>query len=126
MFLEPLLGALRDDFDVGEIESGDDGFDEAGFFLCGVEEGEFCLGKCDGERNAGESGSCAGVGDALRVFEEAPGEERIEDVFDGGLAGIGDAGEVHHLVDLDDHFEMAGGFLDDVGAIGEILREERG
>jgi hypothetical protein len=45
-------------------------------------------------------------------------------VFDGGFARVGDAGEVHHLVDFDDHVEMEGGLTDDVVPVGEVLGEE--
>ena len=68
----------------------------------------------------------AGVDDVEGVGEEAPGEDGIEDVFDGGFTRVGDAGEVHHLVDFDDHVEVEGGLTDDVIPVGEVLGEGLG
>ena len=124
--VDPIFGALRDDLDVGEFQLVDDGLDETGLFLGGFEEREFYVGKDEGERDAGEAGAGAGVDDVESIGEEAPGEDGIENVFDGGFAGIGDAGEVHHLVDFDDHVEVEGGLADDVVPVGEVLGEELG
>jgi hypothetical protein len=122
--VDPLFGALWDDLDVGKPQFVDDGLNEAGLFLGGFEEGELDVGEDEGEGQAREAGAGAGVDDVEGVGEEAPGEDGVENVFDGGFARVGDAGEVHHLVDFDDHVEMEGGLTDDVVPVGEVLGEE--
>ncbi len=122
--VDPLFGALGDDLDVGEAQFVDYRLDEARLFLGGFEEGELDVGQDEGEGDAGEAGAGAGVDDVEGVGEEAPGEDGIEDVFDGGFTRVGDAGEVHHLVDFDDHVEVESGLADDVVPVGEVLGEE--
>jgi len=91
LFLQPLFCAEGDDGDVGEFESLNGGLNEAGLLLDGLKQEKLGVRQDQRERDAGETGSGAGVGDAPGILEEAPGHYRIQDVFDGGLALSQDA-----------------------------------
>ena len=52
--------------------------------------------------------------------EQAPREDGVKDVLDGGLARIEDTGEVELLVRLHDQLKMAGRAGDAVIAMGQV------
>ena len=64
-----------------------------------IQQGDLGLGTGDGQRHTGEARSAAHVDEALALqvgaFEDGQGVGQVESC---GLAGIGDGGEVHHLV----------------------------
>lgn len=124
--MEPFLGAVGEDVDVREPEIGDDGFDKTRLLLRRVEQGKTDVRKNERKRDAREARAGAGIDDVISVFEETPRKNGIEDVFDGGLARVEDAREVHHLVDFDNQVKVARAFGNDVSAVGEIFGEEGG
>src|SRR6266700_2800173 len=89
-------------------------------FLNRFRQSELDFGERESERNAGETRSGAGVKHVFRALEQAPGNDGIEDVFDGRFARTGDAGEVEMPVGFDDQGEVSGRFEDYVIAVGEI------
>ena len=114
------FSAFRQGVDVVQAEGVDCGDEERGLLQSGLEEGEAGVRHDQGKRDAGETGAGAGIGNVLRAGEEPPGENGVEDMLDGGLAGVEDAGEVEVLVGLDDECEMAGGAGDTGVAMGQI------
>lgn len=121
---EPVFCANRVHFDIGKLQSIDYALDKARLFLNRFEQDEAGLRKNESEGDAGEARAGADVDDDLCIGEGAPGDDRIEDVFDGGLTSVEDAREVHDAVGFNDEVEVRGGFLDDGVAVREIGREE--
>ena len=124
MGLEPVLGAVGTDFDVGEAEGSGGGCDEARLFLRGLEKGEAGFGQDECERNSGEARAAAGIDDVSSAGEQAPRHDGIGDVLDGGLAGADDAGEVEMLIGFDNEIEVPGGAGDHFIAMGQVGWED--
>lgn len=124
--LEPVFGAEGQDLDVGEFQLSDGRGEEAGLLLDGFEQDELGVRQEDGKGDAGEAGARAAIGNGGGRGEERPGEDGVEDVLDGGVAGGEDAREIHGEVGLNDQVEVARGEGDEALAVGEIGREQEG
>ena len=124
MGLEPVLGAVGADFDVGEAEVRGGGFDEPRLLLGRFKQGKAGFREDEGKRNAGESGAAAGIDDVRGAGEEPPGNHRIGHMFDGGFAGTDDAREIEVLVGFDDQIEVAGRARDDGIAMRQVGRKD--
>lgn len=59
--------------------------------------------------------ACAGprIENMLRVREEPPRHDRVDDMFDGCFPGIEDARQIEMLIRLDNQIEMSGRSTDE-------------
>ena len=89
------FGAGVEEGDVGAAQLLDGELEEVGALADGFDEGEVGVGAGDGEDEAGEAAAGADVGDALGGgnVPDQQGGEGVEEVLDGGFAGMGDGGE---------------------------------
>lgn len=105
------FGALGDDFDVAQGEFRHDFLQEGGFLFGGFEEDDFGVGAGDGEDDAGNAAATADVSEAKSVRrEEREKGKSVAHVLHLGGGAIGDAGEVHVLVGLEEKVDVGGEF----------------
>jgi hypothetical protein len=122
--LQPVLGTVGADLDVGEAEIAGGGFDEARLLLGGFEEREARFGEDEGEGDAGESGAAAGIGHVRGGGEEAPGNHGIGDVLNSGFPRADDACEIEVPVGLHDEIQVASRARDQVIAMRQVRRQD--
>ncbi len=103
---EDAFRAFREHADVRKMQGSCGCFDEAGFFADGFCQDEFSVGQHNRKWDAREACAGAGIEYAAGIAEQLPGSDGIVDVFDGGVAGIEDARQVHVFIGGHDGFEV--------------------
>ena len=91
----------------GDPRLGDEVLEERDLLLRGVHQDHLDVGARDADGDPGKAAATAGIEE--RPFGDQRGKgERIEQVLLHHLAGIGDGGQVHRLVPLEEHVDVPG------------------